>query len=213
MMANDVCKPLILVDFDGVINQFPDDKVRRRQNSTAWMKPGDSRAAVYAADNWFVPDRKERVDTGRRGRWTITWSSELVEHLKSLGAEILWLSTWQPYTELLNEHLSVDWATITWYDPVTGANRLIGKRRAVLDHLREERPLVWIDDEETTYDAGLAVQANVTTAPVLGVGSDSSIGISRPQMELIEGFVADPPNGPTVCFDVRNGTHEGHWGF
>ena len=56
--ANDMHRPLVLIDFDGVINQFPDDKVRRRQNSTAWMKPEDPRAAVYAAGNWFVPDRK-----------------------------------------------------------------------------------------------------------------------------------------------------------
>lgn len=213
MTPHGASRPLMLIDFDGVINQFPDPKVRRRRNTTSWMKPGDPRIALYDAGNWFVPDRKERVDTGRHGSWTITWSSHLVERLRALDAEILWLSTWQPYTELLNAHLGVDWKTVVWYDPVTGAGRLTGKRRAVLDHLGECRPLVWIDDEETTYDAGLAIQSNGPSAPVLGVGPDSSIGISRPQMEMIERFAADPPNESTVCFDVRNGTHEGHWGF
>lgn len=205
--------PLVLIDFDGVINQFPDDKVRRRGNSTAWMKPDDPRIGLYGPDNWFIPDHKEKVVTGRRGLWTITWSSELVSRIDALGAEVLWLSTWQPYTELLNMHLGVDWHTITWYDPVTGAGRTTGKRRAVLNHLRADRPLVWIDDEETTYGAGLVIQSSGPRMPVLGIGPDSSIGISRPQMDLIERFAAAPPAEPSVRFEVTSNGHDGHWGF
>lgn len=32
-------RPLLFIDFDGVINQFPDDKVMRRQGRTGWMRP------------------------------------------------------------------------------------------------------------------------------------------------------------------------------
>lgn len=31
-------RPLVFIDFDGVINQFPDDKVIRRQGRTDWLK-------------------------------------------------------------------------------------------------------------------------------------------------------------------------------
>ncbi|MBT1165455.1 hypothetical protein [Bifidobacterium simiarum] len=206
-------RSIVLIDFDGVINQFPDRKVRSRQNSVDWMKPDDPRRAVYDPANWFIPDRREKVDLGSQGRWWITWSSELVRRLGSLDADIFWLSTWQPYTGLLNRHLDVDWQTIDWYDPITNMGRLTGKRRAVLNHLRLGRPIIWIDDEETTYDAGLAVEGTEHTAAVLGVGPNSDIGISRPQMTHIEEFAATPPADASVQFLTSVNGHEGHWGF
>lgn len=48
-------RPLLFIDFDGVINQFPDPKVMRRQGTTDWMRPDDPRRAAYAPDNWFRP--------------------------------------------------------------------------------------------------------------------------------------------------------------
>lgn len=207
-------RPIVLIDFDGVINQFPDEKVRCRQNSTTWMKPGDPRIPVYDPDNWFIPDCGQQVYTDRiHGSYKITWSSELMNRLHTLDAQILWLSTWQPYTNALNLALDVNWKTINWYNPVTMEARRTGKRRAVLNHLRLNRPIVWIDDEETTYDAGLAIQSNIVAAPVLGIGPDSRIGISRPQMDLIEQFVNNTPRDSSVNFDVRGEHHQGHWGF
>lgn len=212
--ATDEHRPLVLIDFDGVINQFPDEKVRRRQNSTAWMKPDDPRIPVYDPANWFPPDRSHTVWAGNyHGNIRIHWSSQLVDRLRDLDAEILWLSTWQPYIAALNLALDVDWETITWYDPITREGRYTGKRRSVISRLALGRPIVWIDDEETTYDAGLAIQSSGPTAPVLGVGPYSDIGISRPQMDLIERFVAAPPAEPTVRFEVTGNGHESHWGF
>ncbi|MBT1181195.1 hypothetical protein JS531_04245 [Bifidobacterium sp. CP2] len=206
-------RPLVLIDFDGVINQFPDEKVRRRRNSTDWMRPEDPRIALYSPENWFTPDRKETVFIRFQGRFRILWSSELVDRLRTLDADILWLSTWQPYTDLLNLHLGVDWETIRWYNPVTGEGRRTGKRRAVLNHLRYGRPIVWIDDEETTYDAGLAIAGNDPQAPVLAVGPESHVGISHAQMDRIERFIAAPPEEPVLRFDVCVNDHEEHWGF
>lgn len=205
--------PLVLVDFDGVINQFPNDEMRRRQNSADWMKPGDPRIELYDHARWFMPNRKRYVTAGRLGAYRIVWSSELVDRLRALCARIMWLSTWQPFTNSLNMALGVNWDTINWYDPYTGEGRLAGKRRAVLSHLKERRPIIWIDDEETTYEAGLAIGDASPSAPVLAVGPDPHIGISRQQMDDIERFVASPPAEPTVRFDVVQDTHEGHWGF
>lgn len=207
-------RPLVLIDFDGVINQFPDTKVRCRQNSTSWMKPGDPRIPVYDHANWFVPDHNHTVWAGNyHGNIRITWSAELVDRLRTLHAQVLWLSTWQPYTDALNLALNVDWETITWYNPITREGRYTGKRRSVISRLALSRPIVWIDDEETTYDAGLAIQASGPAAPMLGVGPNSDIGISRPQMTMIEQFVNQPPTEPSVRFEVTSNEHEGHWGF
>lgn len=219
---------IILIDFDGVINQFPDDKVRQRQNSAAWMKPGDPRINLYSPANWFIPDSKGTAQAGRFGRYRILWSSELVSRLDALtkptstrdGARIMWLSTWQPFTDSLNEALGVGWPTVTWYDPQTGVGRLTGKRRTVLDRLSDARPIIWIDDEETTPSAQSALRGSLPQAPVLAVGPDARIGISRPQMAAIERFAADPyaevdagdPDS-LVRFDVAGDAHDGHIGF
>lgn len=88
-----------------------------------------------------------------------------------------------------------------------------GLAAAINDAEKQDRPIVWLDDEETTYNAGLAIQTTPHEAPVLGVGPDSAIGVSRPQMDLIEDFIHDPPAGPVVRFETAGDGHEGHWGF
>lgn len=207
-------RPLLFIDFDGVINQFPDPKVMRRQGTTDWMRPDDPRRAAYAPDNWFRPDRRERLlvhDLGRR--FTIRWNAELVARLDALDADKWWLSTWQPETAQLNRALGVDWPTVQWYDPMTREGIWTGKRRTILDALAQNRPIVWLDDEETTYNVGLAIQATPHEAPVLGVGPDSAIGVGRPQMDLVEDFIRNPPAGSVVRFETAGDGHEGHWGF
>lgn len=207
-------RPLLFIDFDGVINQFPDDKVMRRQGRTGWMRPDDPRRAAYAPDNWFRPDRRERLlvrDLGRR--FVIRWNAELVARLDALDADKWWLTTWQPETGRLNRALGVDWPTVQWYDPTTREGIWTGKRRTILDALAQNRPIVWLDDEETTYNAGLAIQATPHEAPVLGVGPDSAIGVGRPQMDLVEDFIRNPPAGSVVRFETAGDGHEGHWGF
>ena len=95
-------RPLLFIDFDGVINQFPDPKVMRRQGTTDWMRPDDPRRAAYAPDNWFRPDRRERLlvhDLGRR--FTIRWNAELVARLDALDADKWWLSTWHVLLQCL----------------------------------------------------------------------------------------------------------------
>ena len=207
-------RPLLFIDFDGVINQFPDPKVMRRQGTTDWMRPDDPRRDAYAPDNWFRPDRRERLlvhDLGRR--FMIRWNAELVARLDALDADKWWLSTWQPETAQLNRALGVDWPTVQWYDSTTREGIWTGKRRTILDALAQNRPIVWLDDEETTYNAGLAIQATPHEAPVLGVGPDSAIGVGRPQMDLVEDFIRNPPAGPVVRFETAGDGHEGHWGF
>ena len=67
--------------------------------------------------------------------------------------------------------------------------------------------------QQTLKQYRLAIQTTPHEAPVLGVGPDSAIGVSRPQMDLIEDFIHDPPAGPVVRFETAGDGHEGHWGF
>lgn len=113
----------------------------------------------------------------------------------------------------MNRALGVDWPIVQWYDPTTREGIWTGKRRTILDALAQNRPIVWLDDEETTYNAGLAIQATPHEAPVLGVGPDSAIGVGRPQMDLVEDFIRNPPAGSVVRFETAGDGHEGHWGF
>lgn len=72
-------RPLLFIDFDGVINQFPDDKVMRRQGRTDWMESDDPCRDTYSPDNRFGPDRRERLlvrdwaDGSRSGGTRSSW--------------------------------------------------------------------------------------------------------------------------------------------
>ncbi|MBT1164607.1 hypothetical protein [Bifidobacterium felsineum] len=206
-------RPLVFLDFDGVVNQFPDPKVRRRQNSVTWMKPDDPRRNLYDPNEWLIPDRKARPYVPDHGRIPILWNQNLVNVFDGLDADIMWLSTWQPHTNLLNMELGVTWPTVRWYDPITRNGILTGKRRTILAALRQDRPIVWVDDEETTYEAGLAIESTPREAPILAIRPDAHIGVSRSQLDAIRRFTENPPIDASVRFDVNGSGHREHWGF
>ncbi|KAA8825662.1 hypothetical protein [Bifidobacterium myosotis] len=206
-------RPLVLVDFDGVLNQFPDPKVRRRGNRIDWMRPGDPRRAVYDPARWPVPDHSETVVLDR-GRFRITWSSEAVAALDALDADVCWLSTWQPYADILDLHLGVRWEAVHWYDPATGAGRMDGKRRAVRSALASGRPVVWLDDEEADGRAVAWLRSCEPDARLLAIRPDARIGVDRAQLAEAVRFAADPPAGPSIRLsDAGADAAGGHLGL
>ena len=222
-------KPVVYTDFDGVLNAFPNDKMMRRggQKRLDRLKDGDPRKALYDLDNAFLLDRTRRVPTPM-GKFRVRWSGELAGCIGAMASEgsieLHWLSTWQPFTAVLNETLGWDAETVdtvTWYDPVSGHGRLTGKRRTVFRRVEVEResenpgPIIWIDDEECYDSVAMQVESLEPAAPVLMVRPDDRIGISRRQWRLIERFAADPASFASVTFDeeptIRN--RSGHIGF
>lgn len=203
--------PLVFLDFDGVLNAFPDGAVMHRGGvgHTDWLADGDPRKPLYDAGHAFALDR--RADVRPDGiRYRLRWSSQLADGMIALATsgavELCWLSTWQPYTGLLNHHLG--WPedavrTISWYDPFSGYGRMDGKLREVSLAVREQseraangkpaRPIVWIDDDECHAAARDHIESLRPAAPVLMVRPDWHIGISRPQWARIRDFVAAPP--------------------
>ena len=186
-----MARAIVYTDFDGVLNAFPE----------AEPTPSD----LYSPERAFRLDGEATVHVGSGAAYRIRWSSELTDALHELACtgaiELQWLSTWQPYTALLNERLG--WnaqiiGTVQWYDPITYTGLRDGKYRAVARRVEVETdggdpaPIVWIDDEECTRTRCDELRASAPVAPVLMVRPDSRIGISRRQWALICAFIANP---------------------
>ena len=96
-------------DFDGVFNAFPDPKILRRggQNHLEWLRNDDPRRELYDPDkNAFLLNDNSVIKI-KEGSYRIHWSNELTSHIRLLAGEnglsFHWLTTWQPYTELLDD--------------------------------------------------------------------------------------------------------------
>lgn len=208
-------RTVVYTDFDGVLNAFADQKMLRRggQQRLGWLKDGDPRKSLYDLTNSFPLDCSRRLRLpGRTIR--IRWSGELADAWRALASagriELNWLTTWQPYTRLLDKALGWNEEladTVQWYNPVTGEGRMTGKYRTVRRRVEAERtadapaPMVWIDDEECHYRPLIELESLLPAAPVLMVRPDARIGVSRRQWRLISTFVDDPEAFPPVTLD------------
>ena len=207
-------RAIVYTDFDGVLNAFPEVE----------SMPSD----LYSPERAFRLDGDATVHVGSGAAYRIRWSSELTDVLHELACtgaiELQWLSTWQPYTALLNERLG--WnaqiiGTVQWYAPITYTGLRDGKYRAVARRVEVEadgddpEPIVWIDDEECTRTRCDELRASAPVAPVLMVRPDGRIGISRRQWALICAFIANPRAFGDVTLDVEPTLreHEGHTGY
>lgn len=217
--------PALYLDFDGVINAFPDNKVLRRGGigHTGWLKDDDPRKQLYSEARAFRLDGNKQARTNR-GRYRIHYSTTITDGLKAMAEtgriSLHWLTTWQDYCEnTLNPLLGWDGRYITteyWYDPETGARRKTGKRRTVYEAIRRrDRPIIWVDDEEC-YDARLIeIEALQPKWPVLMIRPDERIGISRRQWELIQRFASTMETFPPAALDEEETVHahDKHIGF
>ena len=147
-----MARAIVYTDFDGVLNAFPE----------AEPTPSD----LYSPERAFRLDGEATVHVGSGAAYRIRWSSELTDALHELACtgaiELQWLSTWQPYTALLNERLG--WnaqiiGTVQWYDPITYTGLRDGKYRAVARRVEVEAdggdpaPIVWIAGRTRAHGA------------------------------------------------------------
>lgn len=212
--------PIVFLDFDGVLNAFP-DAIGVRYEDAGVAPVVECRGRVtdsFGPEQAFRLDGAETVRLGRGGgTWRLHWSRELAAGLYELAEagiiDLRWLSTWQPYARILDGLLGWDPDVVhntRWYDPLTGRGRMGGKLHAVVDEVirqlrvadagEEPRPIVWIDDEEASVENALMLHGHEGAAPMLLVRPLASRGISRRQWACIRRFVTVPPEGPVVIY-------------
>ena len=172
--------PIVLLDFDGVLNAFP-DAIGVRYEDVGVAPVVECRGRMtddFGPERAFRLDGVETVRLGRRGgTWHLHWSRELAANLYGLAEsgviDLRWLSTWQPYVHILDGLLGWDPDVVHnthWYDPLTGRGRMGGKLHAVVDEVIRQlrvadaggspRPIVWVDDEEASVANALMLHGH-----------------------------------------------------
>ena len=148
-MVDDSSAPIVLLDFDGVLNAFP-DAIDVRYEDVGVAPVVECRGRMtddFGPERAFRLDGVETVRLGRRGgTWHLHWSRELAANLYGLAEsgviDLRWLSTWQPYVHILDGLLGWDPDVVHnthWYDPLTGRGRMGGKLHAVVDEVIRRR--------------------------------------------------------------------------
>lgn len=221
-------------DFDGVFNAFPDPKILRRggQNHLEWLRNDDPRRELYDPDkNAFLLSSNSVIKI-KKGSYRIHWSNELTVHMRLLAGEnglsFHWLTTWQPYTELLDDLLgfssginddyegsSISTVTEQWYDPDTRRGIWTGKPDTISKRIHkaygegESLGLIWVDDEECDCTGLKAIQNALNqhgddgSVKVLLVRPDEKIGLSRRQFDEILKFVKHSEDYDRLSYDVE----------
>lgn len=195
-------KPIIYLDFDGVINQI-----------NPFGIPRTSTGGEYPIDVVKIADTPE-------GRYRCRWNRSLADGLYTLRdrAELKWLSTWQPFTDVLDRML--DWSpdvveTVRWYDADSKNGIWTGKPDHILSRIRfentepEPTPIIWVDDEECIYRAYQRILDADPKSRILMIRPDCRIGVSPRQFELINRFVKNPAGfEEQVTWDVEPSANE-----
>lgn len=206
-------RPILWLDFDGVLNAFPEpdlitpDLVGRVDRIP---DPEGGTTGRYSRRRAFPLDRTATV-TVRDRPIPLHWSGELSANLYRLAVdgtvELEWLSTWFAHTDLLNRELGWDSTfvgTARWATP--GDRSPLRKAWHVRRHVErwrragQNRPVIWIDDEAVDGHQATRWANESPGMPMLLVAPDARTGISRVQWDLIHRFAANPPAGPQVIW-------------
>ncbi len=213
-------KPVMYLDFDGVLNAFPNTGIVNYSDVghvELVPDPDGYRTDLYSAKRAFLLDKTAVIDFGRRGFHELHWSDELAGKLYALARggmlDLRWLSTWQPYTEMLGDRLGWDDSVVSsvfWHDPNTHEGRVMQKLDLIMNEIIKQRErvergydahaIIWVDDGAINNRTITALIHTQLASPLLLISPDARIGISRRQLELIYTFVNRPPSTPCVIY-------------
>lgn len=152
-----MAEPVILLDFDGVLNAFATfSKVPGTEN----YMPPKMLANLWPTDTWRHIEWQALGET-----WPIKWSTDVVRQVNALhgdGYEIRWHSTWQTSILPLARHMGLpelpihtapeadehegQLAAVLMREGKPGWWKYPAAERVLTD---EQRPLIWIDDDLT----------------------------------------------------------------
>jgi len=181
-----VPSPLLILDFDGVINML----------GTAGDARRNPEVLGYVAQT--------ELECGG-ATYQVRYSRELVRRLnaaiRTSGAEWLWLTTWNACSvSSINSGIGAtasDW--IRWGshaaealgpEPAAIDARATAKYAAIVElNSSSPRPFAWIDDEAATKFHAEDFPA-LTAVDTLALAPDPRVGITRPELERYEKFLA-----------------------
>lgn len=196
-------QPMLFIDFDGVINVFPNDKAMRRGGfqDTISIAKDHPRYWLYHPDHAYRPASKATVSVQYYRNIKLRWSATLVDELKNLAIDEslawTWLSTWRPYIrETLDPVLEIPSFPIAeWY---TGSPSTLQDHAGKFETIRQfmhdqpQRPVIWIDDEECESYAYDELIEEFPHTPLLMIQPNDEIGVSKPMIDRIKTFCNDP---------------------
>lgn len=163
-------RPIIFLDFDGVINAL-------RHDERAW------------------PDWRRPVISDGLHNYRVTFSPTLCRRLAALAGHVdfVWCTTWRDTANTdLSPHLKFpgDWPVIgTEFDSYRYNRpdwKFMGVKQFLLDY--PGRPFVWIDDDVCRQDFVLRWKDQLPQANLL-IAPSSYTGLTEPEVEEIENFV------------------------
>lgn len=172
--------PLLLLDFDGVVNFDTTLSAHKRLEGTPHYR------------------RKTVLYAGGYG-YQINYSGEVLYRLNHLKREApyewLWLSTWRRDSWQFKAELGADDDGYVPWRETDGQGMpgyMVDARHAAklahVLHMNAEnpRPFVWVDDEATVNFRSDLLEHDV---PHLVIAPDPSYGLVRSELEVIEGFM------------------------
>jgi hypothetical protein len=161
-------KPLVIIDFDGVINpmaQMPWEAV--------WPDMTDSS---------FTEDMGYRTP--------ITYSPTVVKFFHDLlhHADVIWLTTWKSDTKFFPD--ACGFPEIPWLDEIPGKYVRNWWKADVIASLPRERRILWIDDEiPNNPDSEEQVLIETFNGNLVPIVPTTSIGLTPEHLDYIQNFV------------------------
>jgi len=175
-------KPILLLDFDGVLNFFSSSSGYKKAKDTA----GYVKQTTLIVNGEAVP---------------VSWPAESVKRLNDLkrttGYEWKWLSTWRSWTTLIDDELGTrSDGFVSWKEadgknyPGYNVRESYGAKLAHVLRINDEdkRPFVWVDDEATDFFSPDQLSYDV---PHLIIKPDEKTGMTRTHLTQIEKFMRE----------------------
>lgn len=216
----------MFVDVDGVLNVFGDPA--RYHDGTD--SKAEDKYPIYNTKACYMADVLDEVYP-RNKRYNIRWSHEMIHDLKTIiespNVDFSWLTSWYPFTdEIINPlfDMSYEHNPDVNIDTVYGWMHLNRNYYDKYNYVRgyivrhPDNPVIWIDDEYVNRysynDMKEALQTCRIPRRVLMIQTNSTIGISREQMDTIREFCAKPTQGIRFITEVEDhhdyGNHIGY---
>jgi hypothetical protein len=115
------------------------------------------------------------------------WSGELVERLRALPADWVWLTSWFEVAQReLDPMLQVKSASSLFWTP--DIDQYDKWEALVRDQNRNPRPFVWADDVATEF---FDASELLTWVPHLVLTPDEEMGLTRADLDAIQTFFED----------------------